>query len=366
MKSISNAFFIGLSLAVVLASSQALADPKKPKQKKESIPASKLFGFVLGGADIKAKAIGFYTRGCLAGGKALAVDGPAWQAMRLYRNRYWGHPRLLNFIEKLAKEVRAKDGWPGILVGDLSQPRGGPMLSGHRSHQMGLDADIWLNPMPAERYSKRQRNERSAVSMLDGSGLKVNKRVWTSSHVKVIRRAASFKEVARVLVHPAIKKALCTAEKGDRGWLRKIRPWYGHHYHMHIRLNCTDGAGCKNQAPPPAGDGCGKQLDHWFKLLSRKKKPPCAYGRLVSKGKGFYCNCSEKLTRVAIGNKGGAKCVRPDGTLPKPKKYVKDLNWMPKACRTVLMVDEPPLLKARQLPEDIALPVRKSVVISKQ
>ena len=359
MKTIYQTILIGLFLTLVIAGQHAIAGPKKAK-KPASIPASKLFGFVLEGAPLKARAIGFYTRGCLAGGKALAVDGPAWQAMRLYRNRNWGHPKLIEFIEKLAAGVRAEDGWPGLLVGDLSQPRGGPMLSGHRSHQMGLDADIWLNPMPAVRYSKRQRNERSAVSMLDSSGLKVNSKVWTSSHVKVIKRAASFKEVSRVLVHPAIKKALCKAATGNRSWLRKVRPWYGHHYHMHIRLDCTDGAGCKNQGAPPAGDGCGKQLDHWFKILSKKRKPVCSYGRLESKGKGFYCKCSDKFKRVAVGNKGGAKCINPDGTVPRPKKYVKDLNWMPKACRAVLKAGEPPLLKARGLGEDIDLPVRKS------
>ena len=63
--------------------------------------------------------------------------------MRLSRNRNWGHPKLVEFLERLSAKG-AKVGWPGLLVGDMAQPRGGPMLTGHASHQVGLDADIWL------------------------------------------------------------------------------------------------------------------------------------------------------------------------------------------------------------------------------
>lgn len=336
------------------------AEKKAPNKKDPSIPAKRLFGFVLGPADMKAKSIGYFTRGCLAGGEPLAVDGPAWQAMRLSRNRNWGHPKLISYLEKFAKAVKEKDGWPGILVGDLSQPRGGPMLTGHRSHQIGIDADVWLNPMPDHRLSYKEREETSAISMLDRSGLKVNPRVWTDQHVKVIRRAASYPEVARVLVHPAIKKALCIASGDDKDWLYKIRPWYGHHYHMHIRLKCQN-KGCKDQPAPARAHGCDKQLDYWFALLKRTPKPPCHYGSLQREGKSWRCECPKSLKRVAIGKKGGAKCVNEDGTLPKPKVVRKNLAWMPKACHTVLDKGAPPLWKARNLDETIEQPIRKAI-----
>ncbi len=96
-----------------------------------------------------AKSYGFYSKGCFSGGVAIPVDGPTWQAMRLSRNRRWGHPTMIALIEKLSRDAAAKDGWPGLLIGDISQPRGGPMLTGHASHQIGLDADIWLTPMPS-------------------------------------------------------------------------------------------------------------------------------------------------------------------------------------------------------------------------
>nr|NIP77242.1 penicillin-insensitive murein endopeptidase [Xanthomonadales bacterium] len=86
---------------------------------------------------------GSYSKGCLAGAVELAETGAGWQAMRLSRNRNWAHPAMIAFLERLSRAA-ARDGWPRLYVGDISQPRGGPMMGGHRSHQVGLDADIWL------------------------------------------------------------------------------------------------------------------------------------------------------------------------------------------------------------------------------
>ncbi len=260
--------FLAMALLYVVALPATLE--ARPQQS-----AKQLFGHAKGPAKMKARPIGFYTKGCLAGGKQLPKTGPAWQAMRLSRNRNWGHPVLIDFLEKLAVTAKEKDGWPGLLVGDLSQPRGGPMLSGHRSHQIGLDADIWLTPMPAKVQTYKQRESRSAISMLAKGGLKVDPEKWSMERAKLIRRAAMSPGVARIFVHPAIKKALCEAADkigDDRSWLRRVRPWWGHHYHFHVRLNCPKGmSGCKSQPTPPAGDGCAKQLDHWFAMMQPKK-----------------------------------------------------------------------------------------------
>jgi penicillin-insensitive murein endopeptidase len=263
------------------APAELAADPpastKNAKKRPSGPPAKELFGAAKVPAPLQARAIGFYSKGCLAGARPLAIDGPAWQAMRLSRNRNWGHPELVAFVERLADDARRLDGWPGLLVGDMSQPRGGPMLTGHASHQIGLDADIWLTPMPDRRLSHEEREELSATSMLGGDNLTVDPGVWTLGHARLIRRAASFPVVERVLVHPGIKRALCKSapELGaDRTWLYKVRPYWGHYYHMHIRLRCPkDSPGCNAQAPTGSDDGCGKELDDWFKLLARPPKP---------------------------------------------------------------------------------------------
>lgn len=242
-----------------------------PERAPPSAAANVLFGGVVGPAPLAARAIGSYARGCLAGATALPVNGATWQVMRLSRNRNWGHPRLIEMLQRLAADAPSL-GWPGLLVGDLAQPRGGPMLSGHSSHQIGLDADIWLTPMPQRTLSREERETMTAVSMLKGLSNRpgadrgVDPAKWTAAHARLIRRAAQEPEVARIFVHPGIKQALCRFETGpDRAWLSKVRPWWGHHYHFHVRIACPEGSvGCKDQDPVPPGDGCGQDLDWWL------------------------------------------------------------------------------------------------------
>lgn len=241
-------------------------------------PAKKLFGVLKVPASLQSVAIGSYAKGCLAGASRLAPDGSNWQSMRLLRNRHWGHPVLLDFIARLADDANRLDGWAGLLVGDMSQPRGGPMLTGHKSHQIGLDADIWLMPAPNRKYSPKERETVNAISVRE-TNYRLNRKTWSRKHARLLRRAASYPEVARIFVHPTIKRELCDWAKGDRAWLRRIRAWRGHHYHFHVRLKCPDNnVGCKNQPEPPAGDGCGQELAWWFsaeayKIDPKKKKP---------------------------------------------------------------------------------------------
>jgi penicillin-insensitive murein endopeptidase len=236
-------------------------------------PAKELFGAAERPADLPPEAIGFYSRGCMAGGVALPPDGPHWQAMRLSRNRQWGLPILVDFLQKLARDAAAQDGWPGLLVGDMAQPRGGPMLTGHASHQTGLDADIWLTPMPSRRFSAREREDISATDIVKPGPHQVFENRWTAAHGRLIRRAALDPRVERIFVAPGIKKKLCETMGSERRWLSKVRPYYGHNYHFHVRLSCPPGARCKAQTPPPAGDGCGSDLDYWFTEEPYRAKP---------------------------------------------------------------------------------------------
>ena len=246
---------LALALGVMAAATPALADPlAKDAFGGHSLPAAS-----------KPAAHGFYSKGCFEGGMAIAEDGPNWQAMRLSRNRRWGHPEMIATLERLSREA-AQDGWQGLLIGDISQPRGGPMLSGHASHQIGLDADIWFVPMPANRrLSPNERETMDFVSMLKPNSLHVDDRKWTPAHAAVLRRAASYRNVERILVHPGIKKKLCDTVSGDRSWLRKVRPFWGHDSHFHVRIGCPAGSpGCKRQEAVPASEGCDASLAWWF------------------------------------------------------------------------------------------------------
>jgi penicillin-insensitive murein DD-endopeptidase len=248
-----------------------LAKPDDP-----ATPAKELFGRRTTPARLDSRTIGFYAKGCLAGGMALPINGQTWQVMRLSRNRNWGHPMLVEFLEKLAAQA-PKTGWRGLLVGDMSQPRGGPMRTGHASHQIGLDADIWLTPMPDRELTRQEREEMSATMVVREDRRDVDPNVWTPAHLNVIKAAAKDPRVNRIFVNAAIKKALCREAGSDRGWLGKVQPWWGHDYHFHVRLDCPGGEHeCTPQPPRPADDGCGKELDHWFTdaILHPKPSPP--------------------------------------------------------------------------------------------
>lgn len=218
--------------------------------------AKQLFGAKPSGSNQQPAPIGSYAKGCVAGAVQLPETGATWQAMRLSRNRNWGHPETIDFIENLSRFAARQRDWDGLYIGDISQPRGGPMLSGHRSHQVGLDVDIWMLPPDQLDLSSRQREDLSSISMRRANGAFVNDS-WTPQHHALLRAAAKDKQVARIFVFPGAKVQMCKDETGDRRWLRKIRPWWGHHYHFHVRLKCPKGArGCTNQAAPPKGDGC--------------------------------------------------------------------------------------------------------------
>jgi penicillin-insensitive murein endopeptidase len=248
-----------------------LANPSDPK-----LGAKELFGRKVLPAAMPTRVVGFYAKGCIAGAEALPINGDTWQVMRLSRNRYWAHPVMVALIKRLAAKAHKDAGWPGILVGDMSQPRGGPMFTGHASHQVGLDADIWLTPMPTRQLSRDEREEMSAVMMVRDDRLDVDPKVFTPGHLAVIRDAAQEPGVQRVFVNAAIKKALCREAKGDRSWLSKVRPMYGHDYHFHIRIKCPPGGGeCESQPEPSESEGCKPaDLAYWFKDSVLHPKPP--------------------------------------------------------------------------------------------
>ena len=234
--------------------------------------AKQLFGAAKKGSAQRAAPFGSYAKGCAAGSVQLPETGSTWQAMRLSRNRNWGHPETIDFIQKLSAKAARLPGWKGLYIGDISQPRGGPMLSGHRSHQIGLDVDIWMLPPTRLNLSRRERENLSSISLRRAKGAYINDR-FTRQHMEVMKAAAKDKRTARIFVFPGAKVAMCNAEKGNRKWLRKIRPWYGHHYHFHVRLACPKGAkGCKNQNPPPAGDGCA-DAQKWVNDILNPPKP---------------------------------------------------------------------------------------------
>ncbi|MEI2806043.1 penicillin-insensitive murein endopeptidase [Albidovulum sp.] len=242
--------------------------------------ARDLFGAERAASQQRPQAIGSYAKGCGAGLVQLPESGPTWQAMRLSRNRNWGQPALVQFLIDLSGAAR-QVGWAGLYIGDMSQPRGGPMRSGHESHQIGLDADIWMLPPSRLNLSRAERESLSSISVRTEDQRRVNGN-WTRAHQLLLRTAASDPRVDRVFVAAAVKIEMCrTARPSDKAWLQKIRPLYGHNTHFHVRLKCPAGSRrCETQTPTVAdlskgGDGCDETLTWWVTTyLDELKNPP--------------------------------------------------------------------------------------------
>lgn len=207
--------------------------------------------------------IGRPALGCQSGAIALPLHHHGYQVLRPQRNRFYGQPDLIAFITGLADRM-APLGHGDILVGDMSQPRGGPMPSGHASHQSGRDVDLWLRFARMPLTEAELAAPKPVVMVRSGAHL-VDPKVWGTAQEDLIRLAAQSPNVERIFVNPAIKASLCSRFGDQTAWLRVIRPWFGHDEHIHVRLACPAGdSQCVDQPPPPPGSGCGAEVQSWF------------------------------------------------------------------------------------------------------
>ncbi|HET7883178.1 MAG TPA: penicillin-insensitive murein endopeptidase [Acetobacteraceae bacterium] len=222
--------------------------------------------------------IGSQASGCIAGAVRLPDAGVGFQTIHLSRSSFWGAPSTIARLEMLGEQAHAA-GMGDLYLEDISRPRGGPMPGGHLSHQLGLDADVGLDVSTKLALTVAQRESVELPTMVRPDRRGIASERWTQDQVALLRMAAALPEVDRILINPAIKRQLCEEVHGDRGWLRLIRPWYGHAAHMHIRFRCpADQHECVQAPPPPPGDGCDATLQWWFDQLdvpsSTRPSPP--------------------------------------------------------------------------------------------
>jgi penicillin-insensitive murein endopeptidase len=225
-----------------------------------------------------SESIGSYTSGCIRNSATLSIDGDGYQVIRLGRGRYYGNPEIITYIESLSKKVK-KELNGTLLIADISQQTGGPILDDHSSHQIGLDADILLWQHPIARNRTLTITEREHIhpqSVLTFDEMRIDEFKWNPIHGEIIKLAASDTRVERIFINPVIKRRLCSVYPGEL-WLGKTRPWYGHDGHFHVRLRCPEeNSLCESQKPIEiSGDGCGSDLNSWFRAdgsIKRKRK----------------------------------------------------------------------------------------------
>ncbi len=223
------------------------------------------------------ESIGTYTAGCIRNSAAIPLNGEGFQVIRLWRERYYANPEMINYIIWLGKMVKEQLN-AIVLIGDVAQRTGGPMYDEHGSHQIGLDADIlyWQHPIAIKReLTTIERAHIFPQSVLNEDETGIDEFKWNVKIGEIIKIAASDKMVDRIFVNPFIKKRLCKTYP-DETWLAKVRPWYGHDGHFHVRLKCPpESLLCQPQEPINMfDDGCGSELDGWFRADGRIKSQP--------------------------------------------------------------------------------------------
>lgn len=257
-KTLARLAFVLGAVALVLVAARASANPLRAAWSTIASPSAG-----------PARVFGRHAAACITGAVALPFEGEGYQALDLSRRRYYGHPVLVAMIRELGRNVAAAR-LGTMLVGDMAQPRGGPMASGHVSHQGGLDVDIWfrldVGPLPRER-----RDGLAQPPVVDPETRRPDPSRWTERHAELVRLAAIDPRVSRVFVGASIKRDLCEREWDDRSWLGKVRPWPGHDDHLHVRLRCPEGSPeCVDQPELPSGEFCGAALEPW---LAREREP---------------------------------------------------------------------------------------------
>jgi len=286
--------FLRRRLALSLAIALLIFVPPRPGAAQDETP-SNAWSRVATPLPGSARIIGGVAHGCIAGAEQLPPDGAGFEVIRLSRHRDFGHPDLLAFIERLGRRTAAS-GLPAFYVGDMAQPRGGPLPFGHASHQTGIDVDIWFNMSVKKWLPPKARETVDLPSMLLANYRDIDPRQFGPRQIALLKAAASDPAVERIFVNPVIKAALCRSEIEssvvDRAWLERIRPWYGHDDHFHVRLRCpASSPECEEQQPVPPGDGCGAELASWLRHL-----PPRPPEHAVERRPVLPQSCSAVLT----------------------------------------------------------------------
>lgn len=214
---------------------------------------------------------GSYNMGCMSGSVQLPAKGAHYVTQQWGQGRSFAHPMMIDYLHKFIQRA-ADAGLPAVVIGDLSQRRGGPYAgSNHASHMIGLDVDIPFGF--AADLPQKKRTTPAQFYLVKNGRLTAN---FDEQRVKLIYLAAQDERVERIFVSPRIKEGMCRifGNAPDNDWLGKLRPWFGHRAHMHVRLRCpADSPYCRTQAAVPEGTGCGEELQSWFLPPDPKAAP---------------------------------------------------------------------------------------------
>ena len=190
------------------------------------------------------------------------LSAPGYQVMRTDQRRYFGHPDLVQFIQRLSNQVHNK-GMGTVLIGDMGMPAGGRFNGGHASHQTGLDVDIFLQ-LPQTRWTSSQLLKPQALDLVASDGKHVVPSLWSRGKSASLSLAAEDSEVTRIFVNPAIKQQLCLTRAATASGCVKSVPGSS------IALICMS--------------DCVARREVWSARIRRRRRPAMAAERSCRAG----------------------------------------------------------------------------------
>lgn len=205
---------------------------------------------------------GFYSKGSMRAAASMKQEGKGLYHLFHQRKRFYGSDGLVNLLESAAAEMslRYPEG-ERLQVGDIAAEQGG-YISGHASHQNGLDVDLvyyrndhreQIDPIGHKGFVESFVTRGAVTANFDVA------RNW-----ELVKLLYDSGRLNRIFVDGKIKEAICNFAavngelKSREETLRRLRPYVNHDDHMHVRLTCpAESAKCESQDPiPEIGSGC--------------------------------------------------------------------------------------------------------------
>ena len=194
-----------------------------------------------------ASSIGAPNKGKLAGALKLRPS----RALKIkQRATTWALPDLVKLLQRAAGKVAKKHPRSVLLVGDLSQKNGGPML-GHNSHQTGRDADVGF-------YVANSKGKPAAMTRFvafDGAGKSSqvtwaqfdDARNWALVEALLTDKDAPARYIfvsnplrLRLLAYAAKKKVAKDLQTKAAFAMLSPRDADVHDDHFHVRIGCPE------------------------------------------------------------------------------------------------------------------------------
>ncbi|MDX1949745.1 MAG: penicillin-insensitive murein endopeptidase [Rickettsiales bacterium] len=222
-------------------------------------------------AEGQSESIGTHNNGCMLYSAELSKNSQDYKLPRVERGHNYGHPEMVELLEDYSYRVKQMTG-KELLIADISKKNGGPVFMLHSSHQTGLDADIWFTLYDAKQnLSSEDIKTLQPLNMADEKGKSVSS-FWGSNQEDILKLFAQNDKVDRIFVNYNIKNYYCSKFKNE-DWQKKIRPWWGHNEHFHIRLKCPKNSEeCISKGQEIKNDGCGSELAWWFSDEAKQPK----------------------------------------------------------------------------------------------